>query len=708
VRNNKRSEIHVAQKGTASLDAAIKAALKTLGPDERSVGNEIAGFLLGGEYSKKNGQEQLAVLQRLVDGPERSYVLASPGLQAAILKVVEYPNFGTDGNQIYLKVLEIADVKDVFVRINIEKSMVAAAAPEEGQKPWNSMPAFRVSRWVIALRKKYTIEQIIDTFGYFWIRPRAEGGAGLTQRAVGIGIATGDPKAFETEIASMSSDPRWFESPGWKARSLLMRELMIHTFCAIADKDVVHVNAISRALIQNFYRSFPADGAMSGEALAQEDAILRAAPQTFLFYHIRHGIPRVFRNHAIINAVHEFLTYNPASGDDMVFQILRRATYHDEADKHYLEEHLKPLLSPFGILVYRSPDPRTHDESWHSFSADNSIRNDPHLVRLEEVYGLLTKLPEYAKLAIEDRVEWAAMITRNLSLVKNEATLDVNRIADAAREIESARRRYETTPIFGGTTLIAAHEELKKSSASPRFGTPDFMQEVRKLSPGGAKLFAPNRDVHEAMIEPTYETALATKDAFLEAVRNTTGSITIVLDMHGGNNPGPRGADTEPSVYFNHGKLVGGIASEDATTVKITSTELARAIAARRGNGIVVIVAADCYAMNVATKTYEVLGSDAIRIPIIALGQTEFGQVAYSDLNNPIGSRYLSDVILQKDRPASSVPTIGGAWRRDKVMDDSNPFIFVPMPSADPRRTPPRARFQIGEGIPAVGGVSHA
>ncbi len=263
--------------------------------------------------------------------------------------------------------------------------------------------------------------------------------------------------------------------------------------------------------------------------------------------------------------------------------------------------------------------------------------------------------------------ETAAMIARNLYLAQPKLFPDEETCKIEYQRILETRETYKNVPLFTDRNVIVATHIEKWSDGTDRFGKKALTDNLQTQQ-GEGKEFA-----HYEAKENTVEALKEAKQAILQKIETIGSPMTFLFDGHGGPD----------ALYLSDGQVEGLQPAsaqdliETEKTIKITVDELS-AILTKRSQKIGkekvskdILIFSACYNHTFLRSMYDKLEASGAGKPI-AFGESEFGQVGYSNKESPYGST-LFDQLIQTGKPT----TLGDIWNL-QYNTEMNPSLYIP------------------------------
>lgn len=321
-----------------------------------------------------------------------------------------------------------------------------------------------------------------------------------------------------------------------------------------------------------------------------------------------------------------------------------------KADKLYEKAKILQYISPY------------NGNSGDKGNDGEELLKDPALRKLFDI-----KREWFGKLSDNEFANFATFICRNLYF-KGQTVNQENSI----REYESIlkqREEYGNIPLFANRNILLVSHLEKYKTGKDRFGLQGLSDALEKQKGDNDKVFK--------HVEGTdYESLSTVKNEALLKLQNMKSPLTFIFDGHGGPD----------AIYLSDGQVKEMLESESENknantiiesnlTVKISYKELADAISKRPRNESGqkdIFIFSGCYNYEFMRNLYAELKRQGSDLPI-TLGESEYGQYAYSDERSNTGAKFF-DKVLKVDSKESLIKDV---WENN-AETDSNPSLFIP------------------------------
>jgi hypothetical protein len=263
----------------------------------------------------------------------------------------------------------------------------------------------------------------------------------------------------------------------------------------------------------------------------------------------------------------------------------------------------------------------------------------------------------------------AAAVCRNLYFQNKEFSESTFKLE--YKNLLELREKYKDVSIFKDRNIVMASHVEKRADGKFRFGTPLLSASLEIAARKNEKEFKhiEGRD---------YEHLIKIKEDTLNALEEAPEPLTFIFDGHGGPD----------ALYFTDGQILKLEKSESngeivttRKTIKITYQELAASIAKRfieYGENIRndIYIFSGCYNHDFIRNLYGELHKLGVDLPI-SFGPSEYGQYAYSNLSNPFGADFYTDLLkLHEEDPTGA--TLKDIWEYKGEKLISNPSLYIP------------------------------
>src|SRR3989338_7036715 len=310
------------------------------------------------------------------------------------------------------------------------------------------------------------------------------------------------------------------------------------------------------------------------------------------------------------------------------------------------------------ILLKSIPDIELNNSHGNPSRRRDQLLMDPAIV----LYPLI----ELEWIPIKDKtiaVQTAILLLRNL-LAQNLKPSQEN-VDRAYKQLQEVREKNKNIGIFYySNVLMVSHSEVKKENKAA-FGKP-ALQEAIKAKQG------PNTQFESVKAEKnTLEELKKTKKRALDAIEDFPSPMTFIFDGHA----------WEHALFLSDGNIEGAMQNEKQTpletetTIKITLTELANALAAREKKGKNpsgdILIINGCGNYLFAKNLYAELENRNVAKPII-ITPSEYGQLMFYWWDHIYGDEFWTALL------EPTHPSLGDFWPMNEI-HQSNPSVFIPI-----------------------------
>lgn len=256
------------------------------------------------------------------------------------------------------------------------------------------------------------------------------------------------------------------------------------------------------------------------------------------------------------------------------------------------------------------------------------------------------------------------MVARNL-FFQNKSIEKVNVINETTR-IFKVREQYKNIAIFKNrNVLYVAHLETNEYFDMHRyiFGRSPQLEGIKKQG-GNLSFIRPNEKV--ASIK-------SAKANMIKKFITTPPPFTFVFDGHGGPD----------ALYLSNGTISGGKIKEGANTIKITVAELRDMYVKRREKYPQtasqepekkdILIFSSCFNHSFLRALYEILPRHITKP--VAIGASEYGQLAYGVFYSKFGSSFFEDTLNLKSGKSTTFQDVFEGEFKQKL---SNPSCYIP------------------------------
>ncbi|OGJ43517.1 hypothetical protein A2974_03135 [Candidatus Peregrinibacteria bacterium RIFCSPLOWO2_01_FULL_48_20] len=310
------------------------------------------------------------------------------------------------------------------------------------------------------------------------------------------------------------------------------------------------------------------------------------------------------------------------------------------------------------ILLKSIPDIELNNSHGNPSRRRDQLLMDPAIV----LYPLI----ELEWIPIKDKtiaVQTAILLLRNL-LAQNLKPSQEN-VDRAYKQLQEVREKNKNIGIFYySNVLMVSHSEVTKENKAA-FGKP-ALQEAIKAKQG------PNTQFESVKAEKnTLEELKKTKKRALDAIEDFPSPMTFIFDGHA----------WEHALFLSDGNIEGAMQNEKQTpletetTIKITLTELANALAAREKKGKNpsgdILIINGCGNYLFAKNLYAELENRNVAKPII-ITPSEYGQLMFYWWDHVYGDEFWTALL------EPTHPSLGDFWPMNEI-HRSNPSVFIPI-----------------------------
>ncbi len=275
------------------------------------------------------------------------------------------------------------------------------------------------------------------------------------------------------------------------------------------------------------------------------------------------------------------------------------------------------------------------------------------------------------------------MIARNLYF-QNKAVTRETVMAETKRILDT-RKQYADIPLFAGRNVlhIAHGEKIRESLDNQGKPYSNWQYDDAEKNAGDTYRFAPigtqkaierqqnGRGSYSLLRPALREEAKVIKARVLQAIRTIAPPATFLFDGHGGPD----------AFYLSDGQL-SGQKNVELNAVKLSVEELADAFAERAQKFEQlktddpakkdICIFKSCYSATLTRLFYQRL--QGLPKPV-TLASAEYGQKGYSDWNDPLISKFSSNVMqLGRD---NGVTTFADVFRQE-FSGPTNPSLYIP------------------------------